>query len=282
MARGGAEAEAAFTPSPHYKRRVPKPPRPVERVIELKVNSKGVLLHRSQDPERKVKIRRAIRAYAEAVVDFGGVERARSHDAEGVLHQLQQFAQERRHEDGATAILRNLSGPMAAQIGSLLGQFERAELVSREIDPDTGRATLTVKLPAWARDPVRAEFLQQLIDRDGPQCVWCSTELGVDDRRAELDHILTRMEGGVDHVDDLVLSCGNCNRNRGHFTASEWLKILASDSRRKNCVPNVEAVQAALARSAAFHRDAEAVAAVVPISVLAKQSRGLATGAAAA
>lgn len=213
-----------------------------------------------------MKLRRAIRAYGEVTVDFSAVKKARSCDAETVLQQLQQFAQERRHENGAVATLTGLNGSVVAQIEKLVRErFDRATVLRRDFTAETGTYTLKINFPQWSRDPVRRQYLQQLIDRDGPTCVWCGIEMDVDDRRASLDHILTQKAGGVDHIDDLVLACEGCNGDRGDLTADEWLQVIRTEARRRRFIPNLEAIERALERSAAFHQDNKAVAAVVPI-----------------
>jgi len=52
-------------------------------------------------------------------------------------------------------------------------------------------------------------------------CNGCSTHFEY--RNLEVDHIISRKEGGTDHLDNLQLLCGNCNRVKGD-RGMEYLK----------------------------------------------------------
>ena len=91
--------------------------------------------------------------------------------------------------------------------------------------------------PGRAPEPGRAERLRLAIERDGPQCVWCRRECG---RlvRATTDHLVPRVKGGPSWLENEVLSCSRCNRERGHASPADWLV----ECRRRGWQPDGEAV----------------------------------------
>ncbi len=122
-------------------------------------------------------------------------------------------------------------------------------------DPFCGCATTLVAADAWGRhwagvdiSPKAAELIRQRIDdnlrriihrRDIPQrtdlgrlprynspknrkhlyglqygnCAGCGAHFEA--RHMEVDHIIAHRKGGTDHIDNLQLLCGNCNRIKG-------------------------------------------------------------------
>ena len=45
-------------------------------------------------------------------------------------------------------------------------------------------------------------------------------------RNFEIDHVIPRAKGGSDHVDNLQLLCGACNRAKGTGTQAELIAKL--------------------------------------------------------
>ena len=57
------------------------------------------------------------------------------------------------------------------------------------------------------------ENRQKLYGEQAGNCVGCSTHFEA--RHLEVDHIISRAKGGTDHLSNLQLLCGNCNRVKG-------------------------------------------------------------------
>lgn len=57
--------------------------------------------------------------------------------------------------------------------------------------------------------------------RDGRQCQYCGTT----DGQFHVDHIVPRIKGGQDTLDNLVVACASCNLSKGSKSASEWMGI---------------------------------------------------------
>lgn len=62
----------------------------------------------------------------------------------------------------------------------------------------------------------------ELFLRDPAICVYCNVRLIYGDpqpakgtKPATLEHIIAKSNGGLDHIDNLVLSCRPCNNRRG-------------------------------------------------------------------
>ena len=55
--------------------------------------------------------------------------------------------------------------------------------------------------------------VEQLIERDGPECVWCGRELWRSD--LTLDHVVPRSRGGHMTSENALLACRSCNGRRG-------------------------------------------------------------------
>jgi 5-methylcytosine-specific restriction endonuclease McrA len=88
---------------------------------------------------------------------------------------------------------------------------------------------MTTSVPA---QPDRAARLRSAVARDGPHCVWCRRECAVTDpattRRINLvrgttDHLVPKVKGGPSWLENEVLACPRCNRERGHVSPVDWL-----------------------------------------------------------
>jgi len=62
-------------------------------------------------------------------------------------------------------------------------------------------------------------------------CNGCSTHFEM--RNLEVDHIIGRKVGGTDHLDNLQLLCGNCNRVKGNRGMEYLIARLKSDNTRR-------------------------------------------------
>ena len=62
---------------------------------------------------------------------------------------------------------------------------------------------------------------QKLYGLQEGHCAGCNSHFEA--RHLEVDHIISRGKGGTDHIDNLQLLCGNCNRIKGD-RGMEYLK----------------------------------------------------------
>ena len=91
------------------------------------------------------------------------------------------------------------------------------------------------------RQPGRADRLRTAVERDGPRCVWCRRECG-GLVRGTTDHLVPKVKGGPSWLENEVLACSRCNRERGHTTPAEWL----AECERRGWTPDTGAVVRAL------------------------------------
>lgn len=79
----------------------------------------------------------------------------------------------------------------------------------------------------WIRRPKRIAIYL----RDGWRCVWCGHKGGTHKSPGlSLDHLIPRgARGGTNHHRNLVTSCLDCNRTKGHMTLRQWANHLGSD-----------------------------------------------------
>lgn len=57
--------------------------------------------------------------------------------------------------------------------------------------------------------------------RDGRLCQYCGSAEGP----FHVDHVIPRIKGGPDTIDNLVVACAPCNARKGSKTVSEWLGV---------------------------------------------------------
>lgn len=67
--------------------------------------------------------------------------------------------------------------------------------------------------------PGRGRKRALLLRRDGPECWYCACDMPEDDMTIE--HLINRSDGGSNHVDNLVLAHGLCNRRAANRTLRE-------------------------------------------------------------
>ena len=70
--------------------------------------------------------------------------------------------------------------------------------------------------------PAPRTHRRTLYGLQGGNCAGCDTHFGV--RHLEVDHIISRAKGGTDHLENLQLLCGSCNRIKGD-RGMEYLKV---------------------------------------------------------
>jgi 5-methylcytosine-specific restriction endonuclease McrA len=98
--------------------------------------------------------------------------------------------------------------------------------------------------------------VDQLIERDGPACVWCGREPWR--RDLTLEHVVPRSRGGHATPENAVVACRACNRRRGSRPVDAYVRDLL----REGANVNVTALRDTLSRLARSerraHRDAAA------------------------
>lgn len=57
--------------------------------------------------------------------------------------------------------------------------------------------------------------------RDGRICQYCGTS----DGPFHIDHVIPRIKGGPDSIENLVVACASCNTKKGSKSVSEWLGV---------------------------------------------------------
>ncbi len=78
-------------------------------------------------------------------------------------------------------------------------------------------------------------FMPQLFERDGRFCHYC----GIDEEnlanlrakygfkhRFNVDHLVPRVRGGGDNLENLVVSCADCNNRKGTMTPEDFKKVV--------------------------------------------------------
>ncbi|WP_433279746.1 HNH endonuclease [Pseudonocardia xinjiangensis] len=87
----------------------------------------------------------------------------------------------------------------------------------------------------------RQERLRSAVERDGPRCVWCRRECtGL--VRATTDHLVPKVKGGPSWLENEVVACARCNRERGHRSPTDWV----AECERRGWRPDADAVARAL------------------------------------
>ena len=59
-----------------------------------------------------------------------------------------------------------------------------------------------------------------LLEKHGRKCFYCDKEVS----NFEVEHMLPKAKGGSNRIDNLTLSCHNCNQKKGTLTAEEFIK----------------------------------------------------------
>ncbi len=122
----------------------------------------------------------------------------------------------------AEALQRQWAGinisPKAAELVKLRMDRELGMLHDGIHRTDIPRRTDLGKLPRYNSEPNR----QALYGQQAGNCAGCATHFKA--RHLEVDHIVARNKGGTDHLDNLQLLCGSCNRIKGD-RGMEYLRV---------------------------------------------------------
>lgn len=86
----------------------------------------------------------------------------------------------------------------------------------------------------------RIEIIRQLVERDGPGCFYCSSELM--EPEVTFDHFVPRSKGGENTVENFRISCQPCNNRKGdrHPDEAKVLVPAARPSRKKRRAEKVK------------------------------------------
>ncbi len=68
------------------------------------------------------------------------------------------------------------------------------------------------------------------------RCGYCGIEVTY--REMQMDHMHPRVAGGLDHIDNLMSSCRQCNNYKLFYTLEQFRKMIANqiDLLRRNCM----------------------------------------------
>lgn len=66
--------------------------------------------------------------------------------------------------------------------------------------------------------------VEELIERDGPACVWCGREVWR--RDLTLEHVIPRSRGGHLVAENAVVACRGCNKRRGSRPVDAYVREL--------------------------------------------------------
>lgn len=67
-------------------------------------------------------------------------------------------------------------------------------------------------------------LIRAIIKRDGDGCFYCGGPFG-DDNPRSMEHLVARTHQGPDHISNLFLACVGCNRDAGHLSAPEKIRM---------------------------------------------------------
>ena len=98
--------------------------------------------------------------------------------------------------------------------------------------------------------------VEQLIERDGPACVWCGRELWR--RDLTLEHVVPRSRGGHATAENAVVACRSCNKRRGSRPVDAYVRDLL----REGADVDLVALRRSLSRLSRSERRAHREAAV--------------------
>jgi 5-methylcytosine-specific restriction endonuclease McrA len=98
--------------------------------------------------------------------------------------------------------------------------------------------------------------VDQLIERDGPACVWCGRELWR--RDLTLEHVVPRSRGGHMTAENALVACRTCNRRRGSRPVDAYVRDLLREGARVDLVAVRRSLQRLAGSPRRAHREAAA------------------------
>ena len=92
------------------------------------------------------------------------------------------------------------------------------------------------------RSRSRKWIYQALLLRDGGNCHYCECYLeGKGNRSMTIDHVKALVNGGDNHLHNLVLACYACNNHKGDSTYREYMESDYLRSRRASILGQIHA-----------------------------------------
>ena len=141
-------------------------------------------------------------------------------------------------EDAESLMKRpDLAGWLSEQMAKQAAHFSK-EIPSRTDTGETAAAPLPPVYPAGSRSVFSHRKMQEiLVSQFGARCWGCDFQ-GTGERAArylELDHVDPKSAGGSDHLDNRVLLCGPCNKDkRDKLTLIELRRTTLGRKNAKN------------------------------------------------
>jgi len=87
------------------------------------------------------------------------------------------------------------------------------------------------------------ELREYLLYKYGHECQYCKGES--EDSVLNMEHMISKANGGSNRVSNLTLSCRTCNEDKGPLNLSNWLDILKTQSKtklNKERIKNIEVI----------------------------------------
>ncbi len=100
------------------------------------------------------------------------------------------------------------------------GETWNAEAIAARDHLQTGKGSLAPVMVKGRRTDKAT--VTALLQRDGGNCFFCGHDLAGD---ITVEHLVPIAHGGPNHVSNLFLAHAECNRNAGHMSAPEKVKI---------------------------------------------------------
>ena len=96
--------------------------------------------------------------------------------------------------------------------------------------------------------------VEELIERDGPSCVWCGRELWR--RDLTLEHLIPRSRGGHMTAENAVVACRSCNRRRGSRPVDAYVRDLLREGAGVDLAAIRNAIRRLSSSERRVHREA--------------------------
>ncbi len=118
--------------------------------------------------------------------------------------------------------------------GTVFTHADVMQLLERTIEQPKGPLPI-LPYPFSLGNPMkmgskRRVKLKQMLRQQCPHCCLCGKYIGKG--AGELDHIVPKSRGGMDHECNLRLCCVNCNRTKSQMTLVEYLPIVMRTAAR--------------------------------------------------
>lgn len=92
-----------------------------------------------------------------------------------------------------------------------------------------GRPTPRMPIPRWMKEIALERALSRGSARS--KCQYCFDQ--IETGGIQFDHVLPISRGGINHPQNLVVACGECNRRKGAMTGREFNALLDREAYQK-------------------------------------------------